>query len=350
MTTVLRRLLGSALALAAPALVLITYFAVRADLPEPLPVHWGLHGEVNNTASIGGFFTTTIVIVAVLALAALAAIYLAHTPVAGRMLAAMLVFGAWIAAGTWAATVAMSAGAARAQDVSMPWYAIAPVVVVPILLGIGAWVVLPGQWQNSSVPAATPSDLVFAPGEVVVWIDHAHATWARWTAVVAALVAVAMWWVAPPVVIPVGVVAVALAMTSELAVRIDIRGVHTLWGPFGWPRPRIPLDVITSVRTEHINPMRWGGWGYRVSPRGVAAVIRSGPGLVVSRSGRPDYAVTIPHAAEGADVLNALLARERTARRAEEMRRIDAEAGPAVGHGGDVVADLKANRPRWPKS
>ena len=314
MTTFLRRLLGGAIALAAPVLVLITYLALRARLPEPLPVHWGLHGEVNNTASIGGFFTATLVISAALALAALAAIYLAHTPIAGRMLAAMLVFGTWMAAGTWVATVAVSAGAARAQDVSLPWYAIVPVVAVPILLGIGAWWILPGEWQNSGVPAAAPSGLVFAPGEAGVWIDHAHATWARWAAVVAALVAVALWWVAPPVVIPVGVVAVALAMTSELAVRIDARGVHTLWGPFGWPRPRIPLDIITAVCTEHINPMQWGGWGYRVSPRGVAAVIRSGPGLVISRTGRPDYAVTVPHAAEGVDVLNALLTRERAAR------------------------------------
>lgn len=42
--------------------------------------------------------------------------------------------------------------------------------------------------------------------------------------------------------------------------------------------------------------------------------------------------------------------RERSLRRAEEMRRIDEEAGPAVGHGGNAAEQVKANRPRWPKS
>src|SRR5690606_37397451 len=114
-----------------------------------------------------------------------------------------------------------------------------------------------------------------------------------------------------PATIPLAIVSVALALISEVTVRIDARGVHTLWGPFGWPRPHIPLEQITAARAEHIRPLEWGGWGYRVSPRGIAAVIRRGPGLVISRSGRPDYAVTIPHAAVGADVLNALLTRER---------------------------------------
>lgn len=42
--------------------------------------------------------------------------------------------------------------------------------------------------------------------------------------------------------------------------------------------------------------------------------------------------------------------RARSRRRAEEMRRIDEEAGPAVEHGGNVAELVKANRPRWPKS
>lgn len=313
MTTFPRRLLGGVLALAAPALVLITYAALRDRLPNPLPVHWGLHGEVDNTAGIGGFFAGTLVAALALALAALAATYLAHSPIAGRMLSALLTFGAWVAASTWTATVALSAGAARAADVAMPWYVVAPVIVGPVVLGLSAWAVLPGRWQHPDAPAIEPT-LSFAPGEAVVWIDHAQAIWGRWVAAAAAVLAVVTFWIVRPLSIPLAIVAVAVALTSELAVRIDARGVHTLWGPFGWPRPRIPLEQITAARAEHINPVQWGGWGYRVSPRGVAAVIRRGPGLVISRAGRPDYAVTVPHAADGAQVLTALLARERAAR------------------------------------
>jgi hypothetical protein len=312
MTLFLRRLIGAAVALAAPALVLITYAALRDRLPDPLAIHWDLHGRVDNTASVAGFFTGTLIAAGVLALGSLAATYLAHSPIAGRMLGSLLTFGAWIAASGWAVTAAVSTGAAHAADVDMPWYLVALLIAAPILLGIVTWLVLPGTWQHPDAP--TPgSTLTFAPGEAVVWVDHASMAWGRWVAAVAAVAAVVLFWIVRPASVPLAIVAVALTLTSELAVRVDARGVHTLWGPFGWPRSHISLGQISAARAERIEPLQWGGWGYRVSTRGVAAVIRRGPGLVISRAGRPDYAVTIPHAAAGADVLNALLARESAA-------------------------------------
>lgn len=311
MTTFARRALGAALALAAPALVLIVYAALHDRLPDPLAVHWDLHGRVDNTASIGAFFFGTLLAAAVLALAAAAVSLAARSPIAGRMLGALLTFGAWMAAATWTVTAVVSADVQRAADTDLRWYAVVLVVLGPILLGILAWLVLPGTWQHPDAPAPT-SALSFAPGEAVVWVDRVGTPWVRQISAAAAVAAVVMFWVARPVTIPLGIVAVALALASEVTVRIDGRGVHTLWGPFGWPRQRVPLEIITAARVERIRPLEWGGWGYRVSPRGVAAVIRSGPGLVVSRSGRPDYAVTIPHADAGADVLNALITRERS--------------------------------------
>jgi hypothetical protein len=311
MTTLARRVLGAALALAAPALVLIAYAALRDRLPAPLAVHWDLHGRVDNTAGVGGFFLGTRLAAAVLALAAAAVSLGVRSPIAGRMLGALLTFGAWMAAATWTVTAAVSADVQRAADTDIRWYAVLFVVLGPILLGILAWLVLPGTWQHPDAPAPTTA-LSFAPGEAVVWVDRVGTPWVRQVSAAAAVAAVVLFWVARPVMIPLAIVAVVLALASEITVRIDGHGVHTLWGPFGWPRQRIPLELVTGARVERIRPLEWGGWGYRVSPRGVAAVIRSGPGLVVSRSGRPDYAVTIPHAAAGADVLNALIARERS--------------------------------------
>lgn len=315
MTMSVRRLLGVLLALAAPAVVIVVYALLHDRLPDPLAVHWDLHGRVDNTSGTDAFFIGTLVTAAVLALGSLAATYLAHSPIAGRMLATLLTFGAWIAAGVWTVTAAVAADAAQAAEARMPWYLVLVVIAVPMVLAALAWVLLPGTWQHPDAPAqSVTSTLRFAPGESVVWVDQAAMAWARWVAAVAALAAVVMFWILPPVTIPLAIVALALALTSELAVRIDGRGVHTLWGPFGWPRPRVPLEQITAARCEEIRPMQWGGWGYRVSPRGVAAVIRRGPGLVISRAGKPDYAVTVPHAADGANVLNALLAREHADR------------------------------------
>ena len=310
MTITVRRLLGTLLALLALIVVLIGYLALHAAVPDPLPTHWNINGEVNNTASVAAFFVSTLVVAAVLALGVAAAVWLTHSPMAGRMLAGLLTFGAWISAAVALATLVASHGARRAQDVAMPWYAIVGVVVVPILLAAGGWALLPGRWQPAEVVAAT-SSIRLAPGEKVVWIGHQHSTMMRIGSGVLAVVGAVLLWLQPVVSIPLFVVAVALAMTSGLAVRIDERGLHTLWGPFGWPRPRIPLADIAAARAEQIDPIAWGGWGYRVSSRGVAAVIRRGPGLVIDRTDKPAFAVTVTGADRGADVLNALLARAR---------------------------------------
>lgn len=310
MTVTLRRLLGTALAVLAPIGVLIGYPALRSGVPDPLPTHWNIDGAVDNTASVHAFFVTTLVISAVLAAGVAAAIWLAHSPMAGRMLASLLTFGAWLATVICLATLLASSGAARAQDVAMPWYTVVLFVLVPALLGIGAWALLPGRWEPATVTPAA-STLTLAAGERVVWIGHEHSTLTRILCGLAAVIGVVFLRLQVTVAIPLFVVAVALAMVSELAVRIDGGGVHTLWGPFGWPRPRIPLSDIASAHAEQIDPMAWGGWGYRVSRRGVAAVVRRGPGLVIERIDRPTYAVTVPNADRGADVLNALLTRQR---------------------------------------
>ena len=310
MTTTVRRLLGALLAVLAPVVVVVGYLALRSGVPDPLPVHWNLRGAVDNTGSARTFFVTTLAISAVLAVAVAAAIWLAHSPMAGRMLASLLTFGAWLPAVICLTTLIASSGAARAQDVALPWYTVVVTVLVPGLIAVGAWELLPGRWEPAP-PAARASSITLEPGERVVWIGHEHSAVMRVLSALLAVAGVVMLEVRTQVAIPLFVVAVALALTSELAVRIDPAGVHTLWGPFGWPRPHIPLADIASAHAEQIDPMAWGGWGYRISGRGVAAVIRRGPGLVVERTDKPTYAVTVPDADRGADVLNALLARRQ---------------------------------------
>jgi hypothetical protein len=76
---------------------------------------------------------------------------------------------------------------------------------------------------------------------------------------------------------------------------------------------RIPLDKIVRAEATHIEPMRWGGWGWRVIPDASAIVLRRGDGLVVHYPGGRRFAVTVDDAATGAGLLNGLLAREATA-------------------------------------
>lgn len=322
MTTFARKLAAAAGALVAPIAVLSTYLAMRDRLPNPLPVHWNLSGAVDGTAQISVFFGLGLGVSTVLALGVIAAMVFVRPAASSRIVAALVMFGAWITAGTWLVTALVADGAEQAHDVALPWYAIVAMLLVPALAGVGTYALLPGRWEDAWGPEgaelAGPQSLVLAPGEAVMWIDQARSRVLQTVAVLLALAGIAVLLVLPAsAMVGSGIAAVVLvaaavliAWMSQITVRIDERGLHTLWGPLYWPRGLIPLAQIAAVRAEEIIPLQWGGWGYRVSKRGTAIVVRRGPGLVISRGGhRPDHAITLPHAARGAEVLQALLAR-----------------------------------------
>ncbi len=93
--------------------------------------------------------------------------------------------------------------------------------------------------------------------------------------------------------------------------RVDRAGVAAHFGPVGWPAFRTQLERIEAVEARQISPMQWGGWGFRIGPRGTALVVRRGPGLVIARRGASDLAITVDDADQAAELLNALLVRER---------------------------------------
>jgi hypothetical protein len=123
-----------------------------------------------------------------------------------------------------------------------------------------------------------------------------------------------------------GVVALALSLTilgvvllmSSLLVltfahdrvRIDATYLHVRgWLPL--PSLRLPLEQVESVDVIDLEPMRWGGWGYRGSLRafGKAAwVVRSGPGLVLHLTRGRTFAVTVDGADEAAAVIRSRIA------------------------------------------
>jgi hypothetical protein len=106
------------------------------------------------------------------------------------------------------------------------------------------------------------------------------------TTAIAAFVAPGAW---PAV----AAVVIVLVVFSEIRVTADRRGLRVTAGMVRLPIKRIPLDDIADVSAEHIDPMRWGGWGYRVLPGRSALVLRAGPGLVVEQRDGRRFAVTM---------------------------------------------------------
>ncbi|WP_029137458.1 DUF1648 domain-containing protein [Nakamurella lactea] len=300
------------LAAAAPVLLIAFRLLFSGRTPEQIPTHWNLHGQVDRTAGSIGFFLVLLALSLVLAIAAIVAVLLRRHPGPARISVAALLFGSWLATGIFCTTMAVSAGARTAQQVSFPWYAVVIVLVVPLLAGAAGWSLLPAD-RLPAVPIGTDSTLQFGDTERVVWVGRASSLPVRWIAVLALVASAVLVVLSVPVAVVVFVASLLLIMVSELGVRVDESGLHTLWGPFGRPCSTIALSNIAGSRAEQIQPMHWGGWGLRFSARGTAAIVRSGPGIVVDRVGGSRYAVTVDGAEQGAEVLNALLARDRRA-------------------------------------
>jgi len=114
------------------------------------------------------------------------------------------------------------------------------------------------------------------------------------------------WWLAV-----VGVVVGVVGwLVSSLEVRVTRTTFTVAFGPFGWPRRVIDLADVTDASAIVVEPMEWGGWGYRWIPwaRASAAVIRRGPGIVLVLADGRRFAVTVDDAVAGAQATSGALA------------------------------------------
>lgn len=85
------------------------------------------------------------------------------------------------------------------------------------------------------------------------------------------------------------------------------------FGPLGWPRKHVALTAIAAVSAEDIDPLRWGGWGYRIMPGRSAVVLRGGPALVIDLVDGRRFCVTIDDPEPGAGLLRAYVVASRPA-------------------------------------
>ena len=129
---------------------------------------------------------------------------------------------------------------------------------------------------------------------VIVAAGSGAAAWAGWTVVLVGLV--------------VGVVA---RLTSSLEVRLGEKTFTVAFGPFGRPRRVVALADVVDASAILVEPLEWGGWGYRWIPwaNASAAVVRRGPGIALALRDGSRFAVTVDDAVDGARATSAALGR-----------------------------------------
>ena len=328
--------------LAAVVVTVATAALLAGDLPDPIASHWNLGGEPDGRTPLWPF-VAAIVVAQLLAWGALAwqersrgrrGLRLTAAPFAWGAIAflvalALVVLAAnadaadWRAAdevGPLAVLIALAAAALgalagwaleRGRPLVEPGAGGAGAAAGARTGGAAAGARTGGAAGAGGAAGGAPA-VALAPGERAVW---SRGLVSRPLAAVAIALGVALvvagavsgggWLLA------LGGVAAALAAgtLAEIVVTIDRRGVTIAYGPFGWPRQTVPLADVARAEPTRIDPWRVGGWGYRKVPTrpGVTAVVlRGGDGLRIVRADGRELLVTIPDAAAGAALLEAL--------------------------------------------
>ncbi len=305
-----QRSAAAVVVLLAPLVVLAARFAWDPDVPSTLPTHWDSSGQVDGTTGQATFFWICLIISGGLALAGAAAAVNRQVTRSWSLVAGMA-FGAWLLAASYVMVLHAAQGATSPGQVHVPWQTGIGLLVVAVAAAVAMMVLLPRDDAPPTTGSAPSSTMRLRTGERVTWVGTARSRLLAAVAVILALAAIGTAFTSWPPAIALLVGALGAAWAHQVTVRVDDLGVHTLWGPVRWPRTTIPLSMIDAAGAEEINPAQWGGWGYRMSPRGRAAIVRKGTGLVVhyGRNGR--YAVTVDRAGDAADVVNALRLRDR---------------------------------------
>jgi hypothetical protein len=114
---------------------------------------------------------------------------------------------------------------------------------------------------------------------------------------------------------PAGLVVGTLALLVAVFfcwIRVEVTEtqIEIAFGPFQWPKKTIVVSEVEEATTEHVQPLRYGGWGYRLCGAGCRAiVIRRGEALRLEMNDGKVLLITVDHADEAAALINDLRAR-----------------------------------------
>ena len=287
-------------ALVPAAVIAVTAAVYAARLPGALPVHWSGIGLPDRFAATLSVLWWTLGA----AIFAAAAGIRAHLP--GRSTGAGLVALAaglgGVAGAVWLTAIVTTLAASGPADARLGWN------ILWISAGI-AWAVAFGRTAGRDDRAAA----IAAPptGPRLAWVTVLRPHLFVTVPLVAAGTIVALAVTTEPSIWPaIALPLAALLLFSDLRVIVDRRGLRILAGPaegpLSVPVKRIPLTDILAASAEHIEPLKWGGWGYRVIPGRSALVLRAGPGLVLELRNGSRFAVTVDDPETPAGVLTEL--------------------------------------------
>ena len=301
----------AALVLVLPVVAIGTHLTCRDHLPARIPDPWDWSGGYLSSGGVDPDRFLVYQLPAWVAVAiALVSVAVSRGGSRSRLWMSTTVFLAAFVLVPYAKTEITSYGAPDVAAVGQPaWQTLLTFLVLSVYLRC-LYAVLPVAPR----PPATvvSSGLAFAPGVRVLWTGRATVPARLWVvlALVGGSVAVAV--LSTSAAAAVLILAGCLAWGYLARVRINDDGV-ALCRLTGWPTRTLPLSTLTGARAVHVQRSEWSGrtelTDEECDPRSI--VLRTGPTLVVESRDHLPLAVSVDHADEAAEVINALIARDR---------------------------------------
>lgn len=284
---------------------LIVYFIALPNLPAQVAIHWDGSGTPDGSARVWMILVAvgiTIVIGLLLGLQ----FRIGDEP----SMEAFAVLGMLGGLG-FAVTLLMASanrGVVDWQDAApLSIWSIVAVFVIP-LAGLLAGIVLGRNWYPiKDLPRNPTGDDIdvtqIQSGERVSWVGRARV---RWVSLAMFGVGLGLLFAFPdiPLWILLPVVGLGLVFT-QVEANVTNDGLKVRLG--GIPMRKIPIESVSSARAINLEPMEWGGWGWRVAPGRTAIVLRRGEALEVTFNDGRRFAITVDTPQEGAALLNGLV-------------------------------------------
>ncbi len=310
---IIRRIAAAVAALLPLAGAAVAAITLRPRLGGTIASHWSSHSVPDGFSDTWPLFWVLTGVSALLIATAIVAIARLRQGAAGRLWGGIAVMTAGFLTLAWIVS-ALATVAAPSPDRATLGARMLLMIAAPACGALVALLV-----PSSTVEAVSPlgvEPVPLRPGERLAWtgVTGSRLFAALGLLLVVVGVAMAVGAIASPPLsslwigaVIFGLAGLSVLMLGSARLFVDARGVRLASTLFGVPLVRVRAADIAGVSAETIEPLQWGGWGLRFSGRGRAYVVGRGEGIVVTRKGGGAVAITMPHAAEAAAALQAVV-------------------------------------------
>lgn len=321
-----RHVIAALLSLVPLAWLIVTALTVAPKLDSRMASHWSGTGTPDGFADTWPTFWMFAAIVAGLTAGSIALVVAARTTPQARLWVGIVVALSGLSALAWTASAEATAAAATPEEAVLGARLLLLIPVVG-LAALAFVVTPPAEAQTGGEDDDEPRERPTPPlrsGDRLVWSGTTGSAW--FGAPAAALIAGGILCLVAAITTPALIAAATfllllgctLLLLASVRVVVDARGIRLVSTVFRIPLIRVKLDDIDAVTAEQISPLRWGGWGYRISTRGIAYVTRKSEGIVITRRRGADVAITIGDAEQASAAAELLVDQHRAG-----MRRAD---------------------------